>query len=198
MPGVEELFAQLYQQRAMQTMAESDDQTSAILAQLRAQKANPVNQVSEQDRMPVYRRNDDLNRTIAGNDIAADVERGQPVLPQRLQGLGPADINEAYNMGSKMRAYGGDPTLQYMEPNQRGGVQPIPYTRPDPTADRIERARLLDDAAQQNGGKLPAELLQDKPVPAAIQDLVDQLNARRERLGANTLGAWGSTFSQSI
>lgn len=199
MPGIEDLVAQLYRQRAMQTMADSDAGANALAQQLQARRANTIQQVSEQDRMPVYRRNDELNRSINGNDIAADVERGNAILPQRLQGMGPADINEAYNLGNKMRAYGGDPTLQYMEPNQRAAPAllgtPLPQ---DPDSARVERARLLDEAAQVNGGQLPAEYLQDLPQAQAIQNLVDQLNARREALGANPLGAYGAMLSQPI
>src|SRR4249919_892498 len=143
MPGIEDLMVQLYQQRAMQTMQQSDAETGALVAQLQQSRATTlgprgrgpvgpqpapptppptgqgsgsgiqlahngfragdpqVAQVSPYDNMSVYASRHDAAPAQA-NDLSADVQRGNAIKPQQLQGLRPDEIGQAYNLGHRL------------------------------------------------------------------------------------------------
>src|SRR5512139_3296910 len=114
---MEELLAQLLQQRALQTKAESDARHGPAIQALLAppprvedRPARTPVRVHPQDRMPVMRP--DVIPEAQANDIAALRERGQPIPEYMYQGLSEADIAGAHKLGSEMQGYGGEPMLK--------------------------------------------------------------------------------------
>lgn len=164
-----------------------------------ANKAAPamVQDASPVDRMPVFSKADSLGRQTHASNIAAMVERGQPVPPAMYQGLSPDEIAQAHALGSEMRAYGGDPTLTpvpapadksaVMSDGVYRGEAPVlamkGYESPDAQREHGQKV----DAFVQKHGYLP-QMFADKTSKEAFDIIARQLQARREAMGDPT--AW--------
>lgn len=196
---MEELLAQLLQQRALQVKAESDQRHGQILAQL-AQPVNAVTRVHPQDRMPILQRADNLGRAIQSNDISALDERGLDVPAYMYNGLTPNDIIEAHGIGGQMRGFGGEPQLKSAHPGFKDPTVQFPVDTSNAFVGGRETGEYGDtkQAKRQAGAKAVDSYVQERGYDAALFDgmsaqeaarrIADQLQAQRERMG--DMGAW--------
>lgn len=207
---MEEILKQLLLQRAQQTLAQSAQEDAAFQQQLQQTKVarsqaalqragivvsphgnatrspeDMVQRRSAEGGMPVFDKNDELNRTLQANDLMATVERGQPVEPYMLQGLRPEEMAGALGMGGQMRALGGDPSFSHMtQPSPQ--QQDLVYRPPeDNTLERDqlrrEKAALVDQHVQKHG--YSPGLFEDMTAEEAAALIADQLQARRAAQG---------------
>lgn len=203
---MEELLAQLLQQRALQVKAESDAKHGPVLAQLRAgndMAARQVTRLHPQDRMPVYLGDDQLLQAQQAGDIAALRERGLPIPDYMYNGLSGPDVTEAHRIGADMNAMGGDPMLKsqlqpFKDPQVVMKADPagtdfvagreVSGAGPSQMDKRMKGARVVDQYVQLHGYDpgLFDGLNQDE----AARRIIDQLQAQRERSG--DIGAWAA------
>lgn len=176
----------------------------AYLKRTVAADRNTVQRAAPQDNMPIYDKGDSLGREMNVNDIAALVERGQPVPQHLYQGLHPDDIARAHALGSEMRGYGGAPSLQAMPRKDTPSMQTGPYTGRTPelampgAPDSMEQHKGRGAAADRivrKVGYLP-QMFDGRSSVEAAQIIADQLQAQRERAGDPT--AWWAAATTSI
>lgn len=214
---MEELLAQLLQQRSLQTKMESDAKHGPLLQQLRQRKVemNGVTRLHPQDNMPVIidsgpARLSEDGRNMQTNDIAALRERGLDIPAYMYNGMYPENIADAHRSGAEMDGYrrdlGVEPGRKGQFPGfQEAKSQDMLYrggdvedrngdftggeTSPELNFEKRQKVgRLVDQDVQDSGGHFNPGLLDGLSEQEAARRIADQLQAQRERNGDPT--AW--------